>query len=257
MKRSKLDKELVLIRYESQNALKLLQSEASKISKFPSLLLFDQYGTTTKAFLNEIKNYKGVDFLMFTASQSIKRFIKEKGIKENFSEEQKAHISASKSYDTHNALTEILRNQYTQLKLYPFTIQKNTNYYGLIFGTKHLRAVEKFLKVAWEMNPENGDANFTTDEEKGSQQMSLFQDHLTKVEKFQRDLINLIMQGKLKTNEQAGIYTFDQGFLLKYADAAIKNSTQIIYNGKSPKITYDAALGNKKTIVAYTVASSG
>lgn len=44
--------------------------------------------------------------------------------------------------------------------LYPFTLKKGTNIYGIIFGASHPRAVDKFLKIVWDKDQVSGEANF-------------------------------------------------------------------------------------------------
>jgi hypothetical protein len=73
----------------------------------------------------------------------------------------------------------------TKLTLYPFTIKKGKNIYGIIFGAKHPRAVDKFLKTAWEVNEINGAANFDIDEDNAKQQLDIFEGkRLSKIESF-------------------------------------------------------------------------
>ncbi|MFO7903844.1 MAG: hypothetical protein R6U98_14365, partial [Pirellulaceae bacterium] len=49
--------------------------------------------------------------------------------------------------------------------LYPFTLKKGANIYGLVFGSKHPLGVEKFLDLAWSKNEINGEANFDIDKD--------------------------------------------------------------------------------------------
>lgn len=57
----------------------------------------------------------------------------------------------------------------SKTKLYHFSIKKNRNIFGLVFGATHLFAVEKFLKVAWNENKTNGEANFDIDRDLDTQ----------------------------------------------------------------------------------------
>ena len=43
--------------------------------------------------------------------------------------------------------------------LHSFTIQKGSNYYGLIFGSNHTLGMEKFLKVCWSEDQLAGESN--------------------------------------------------------------------------------------------------
>ena len=73
------------------------------------------------------------------------------------------------------------------VKLYPFSIKKGRNIYGIVFGSSHPRCVEKFLRTAWKENPENGEANFDIhNDELGT--IDLFEGRkLSKIELFQSE----------------------------------------------------------------------
>lgn len=43
--------------------------------------------------------------------------------------------------------------------LHSFTIQKGSNYYGLIFGSAHSLGMEKFVKVCWKEDRQAGESN--------------------------------------------------------------------------------------------------
>jgi len=140
-----------------------------------------------------------------------------------------------------------LLSQESTTTIYPFTIKKGSNIYGLIFGAHHIRAVDKFLQIAWKLNPVNGQANFDINEDIGPQQLKLGFDgdeirRKTKLEAFKEDLSQRIVNSKLCTNKAVYLYTLGRGFLPSHAREVVsdlKKQKIIEYGGRSPYITYD------------------
>jgi hypothetical protein len=121
----------------------------------------------------------------------------------------------------------------SQIKLYPFTIKKGRNIYGLIFGSNHPLGVEKFLNIAWNANELNGEANFDIDEDWKSDQMLLFGERkLSKIEKFQLELEEFILSKKAVSNKDVYDFTLENGHIIKNALPVIKElEKRIRYTG--------------------------
>ncbi len=108
-------------------------------------------------------------------------------------------------------------------KLYPFSIKKGVNIYGLIFGAKHPRAVDKFLKIAWDKNKLNGEANFDMDNEEETIQRDLFTDQgQTKVEKHELELEKFILGKEEITNKDLYDFTLEDGHIPKHTVNKVK-----------------------------------
>jgi len=136
--------------------------------------------------------------------------------------------------------------------LYPFTLKKGPNIYGLIFGASHPRAVDKFLSIAWRRNQVNGEANFDIDNDIREGQMDLFEEiKLTKIESFQAILKEQVMNGSLKTNADVQDFAYAEGHIPKHASdhlKEMKSKNLIKYDGVSPLVTYDNVYKEKKFI---------
>jgi len=104
----------------------------------------------------------------------------------------------------------------TDYYLAPFSIRKGPNVYGLVFGSRHPRGIDKFLQVAWKHSL-GGEANFDIDEDfLIKNQYDLFTGYVEKSKKigiFEKELKELILSKKLITNKQIYIFTITQGFL--------------------------------------------
>lgn len=231
-----------------------------QIGKNPSLVYLDQNGvkfTSDKYFLG-ISSKPTTDFLYYISSSYIIRFGQTKEFKSVLNVDvNKLHERPYKY--VHQAILEYLRGKLpkdSNVRLYPFTIKKNANVYGIVFGASHERAVDKFLKTAWAINEINGLANFDIDDDVSKAQGLLFGERpLTKIEAFQKNLRENILSGKIKNNLEAFRYTLEEGHLGSHAMAEIKKMKKeglLDYDAKSPKVNYDSAIKNKE-IVTYKV----
>jgi hypothetical protein len=141
------------------------------------------------------------------------------------------------------------------LKLYPFSIKKNTNIFGIIFGAKHPLAVDKFLNIVWKKDSISGQANFDIEDVKSNGQIDLFLGKkLNRVEEFQNALEEKILNSEIQNNRDALQFAHSEGHIGTHASEKIKlmkASGIIDYPGKSPLVTYDNVYKDKK-IITYT-----
>ena len=95
--------------------------------------------------------------------------------------------------------------------IHHFTIKKNSNYYGLIFGTNHTLGMEKFLKVCWKHDRFAGESNFNInyDFEEGS----LFYEPgaPNKIKNAKDDISKKILEGVIRSNIEGLKYTLKLG----------------------------------------------
>ncbi|MDO8952067.1 MAG: hypothetical protein Q7U86_05540 [Draconibacterium sp.] len=80
-----------------------------------------------------------------------------------------------------------------------FSIKKNSNYYGIIFGSNHHLGMKKFLDAAWKIDPHTGETNHDIDSDpirSGQTSLDLFatgnQDKPKKLAAFQEELKNFL-----------------------------------------------------------------
>ena len=138
------------------------------------------------------------------------------------------------------------------MKLYPFSIKKGSNVYGIIFGASHPLAVDKFLNVAWKKNTINGEANFDIDEDMTKSQLLIFEDKKpTKIEAFAALLREKVLNQELQTNEDVYLFTLDQGHIPAHASDVLKQMKKeglIDYAEKSPLVNYEQVYKNNRII---------
>lgn len=244
------------IHYRQEDFAELFPKTLSTISKHPSLLYLDQNGMKFLAdkYLLDLEKLPTIDFLYYLSSSYFVRF----GNTEQFQTNLRIDIERARQNPyryIHRSILEQLKERVpgnSKLRLYPFSIKKGTNVYGIIFGAKHPRAVDKFLKTAWEKNNINGEANFDIDDEAGKAQLDIFGGKkLTKIEQFQNNLKKLILDSKITTNKEAFDYVLEQGHISEHAADVVKKMKKdglIDYDAKSPLINYEQAYKNNRII---------
>lgn len=248
------------VRYTNSSIQDIFPEIVKCINKYPSLVLLDQNGVkfiSDEYFLPLVKAHT-TDFLFYVASSFIRRFATQEVFKNNLSFD----LSNSKDglpTDIHRWVVKQMQSRIpidSKSRLYPFSIKKGTNIYGIIFGASHPFAVDKFLSIAWKQNSINGEANFDIDSDLQKNQIDLFKGKIpNKIERFKIALQENIVKGIIKDNADAYQYTIEHGHISTHAIEAIKELKKlrkIDYIDRSPKCTYEQVYRNK-AIVRYTV----
>ena len=228
------------------------------IQTYPSLVFLDQNGVkfTTPSTLLALEKTKQTDFLFFISSSFVLRFGKGKEFSNYLTIDVEALKKNPYKY-IHVDVVKAIANQFpskTQLKLHPFSLKKGTNIYGLVFGAKNPKAVEKFLSVVWAKNPVHGEANFDINEDvtKPSYQFDMFAPpKKTKREKFQELLEQTLQQHRSVTNRFVYLFTLEQGHPIKHATEHIKvlkKNGKVNYNSLGLKLNYQDAYKGKNLV---------
>lgn len=142
--------------YHNEKTEDLFPKLLNEMRQFPSLVYLDQNGIKflSDKYLLELEKMDQTDFLYFVSSSYFKRL----GNTEEFKKHVNLDINALKNNPfkfIHKNVLEQLRKRLpdkTQLKLYPFSIKKDANIFGIVFGATHPLAVDKFLNIAWKRN---------------------------------------------------------------------------------------------------------
>ncbi|MDA3905408.1 MAG: hypothetical protein PF484_04960 [Bacteroidales bacterium] len=136
----------------------------------------------------------------------------------------------------------------SELMIFPFSIKKGANIYGIIFGSKHIRGVEKFLNIAWDKNKINGEADYDIDDDETKAQLLLNFDspekskQPTKIEAFQYELEKFLKRKKVVNNRDIYYFTFAHGHIARHTREKLKelkNRNLINYKGAS-KISWES-----------------
>ncbi|MEP6711807.1 MAG: three-Cys-motif partner protein TcmP [Ferruginibacter sp.] len=244
------------IKYFNEDFATLFHKLVPEINCFPSLVYLDQNGIKflSDKYLLELEKTNQTDFLYFVSSSYFKRL--------GNTDEFKKHVDLDIQELKNNPYKFIHRNVIEQLrkkiplnstqKLYPYSLKKGANIFGIVFGAKHPLAVDKFLNIAWNRNPINGDANFDIDDDSTKNQLDLFgTKRLTKIEKFKEGLKSKVLLKEIENNFQALVYAHEQGHIGTHASDCLKEmkrNGEITYEGLSPLITYDNVFKKKRKV---------
>jgi len=217
-----------------------------KTENCPNLYIIDQSGIkfTNQNNFNTLLKLKQTDFLFFISSSFFKRFNRE--------DEFTRHLGINEQDlqdNPYNFIHRVVLEKYrsliptsSDLKIYPFSIKKNANIYGIIFGSKHILGVEKFLHIAWKNNQINGEADYDIDEDKTKTQLIFNFDNpneskkLTKIESFKANLEKHIKEKRFITNSELYYYTYENGHIAEHTNELLrelKKLKKISYIGHS------------------------
>lgn len=240
-------KRAIDIEYFNEDFEVLFPKLIQEIKKYPSLVYLDQNGIKflSDKYLSELEKTNQTDFIYFVSSSYFKRL--------GNTDEFKKHVTLDIELLKNNPYKYIHRNvldqfrkklpSNTRLKLYPFSIKKGSNIFGIIFGAKHPLAVDKFLNIAWKRNPLNGDANFDIDNDIEKGQLDIFEGKkLTKIEEFKNHLRTNVLECKIRNNFDALHFVHKEGHIGNHAAECLKEMKkkgEINFDGSSPLVTYE------------------
>lgn len=176
------------------------------------LVFIDQCGVdqVTPDVFRQLVGSPTCDFLFFISSSTLHRFRDHPAIKQRISR-------PDDHYHVHRAVLAFYRAflpQRSEYYLAPFSIRKGANVYGLIFGSAHPLGMDKFLQVAWQADEMNGEADFDINRDNiqpGEMLLALDEFRPSKVTAFERELEQLLRDGKLKTELDVARVCFDHG----------------------------------------------
>ena len=229
-----------LIKPYNQDFKSLFDECYNSMKTSANFLFLDQNGIKeiTEDLFNKIVQLKQTDFLFFISSSYFKRFAKTPEFRKYFPFDQE-EVDQTDYYHIHRKVLQHYKSLLPELKKYylaPFSIKKGPNIYGLIFGTNHTLGLEKFLSVAWKNDKIRGEANYDIDSERISLQAPSLFDQYNKPNKrqiYENNLTESILSKQIKLKHDVYLYTLNEGFLLKDANAVLERLKS------AKKINYD------------------
>lgn len=240
----------------------LFRWQYEQLKQQPNLLFIDPYGVkeVSGEIFQLLVGLDKTDFLFFVSSSTIRRFVGTPELKNYFPDIDPAKIADAKYGDIHRIILEYYERKIpegNETKLYPFTLKKGANIYGLVFGSKHPLGVEKFLDLVWDQNKINGEANFDIDDDIQKRQRHLFSDmeQPTKRKVFEARLEEFICgQGEV-TNLEVYEFTLNSGHPKSHAKdcvSRLRKEGRIECDGRIG-FSYDSCFKKKpKTIKVKT-----
>ncbi|RYG52080.1 MAG: three-Cys-motif partner protein TcmP, partial [Chitinophagaceae bacterium] len=254
----------VKLEFYSEDCATLFGKLLPDVKAHPSLVFLDQNGVKFLAdkYLLELEKLRETDFLYYASSSYFWRL----GETPEFKAHVPLDIQAIKraGYErVHRSVIEQLRGRLpkqTPLRLYPFSIRKDQNIFGVIFGATHPLAVDKFLTISWKRNSANGEADFDIDGEVGCPQLDMFTPpKIKKVDQFKESVCKKILSGEITCNFELLDYVYAEGHICTHAKEAmmsLKSKGFVDYEARSPLVTYEN-VHEKKRLLKYTVLNKG
>lgn len=237
--------------FESQDFSSLINNrrlnQILSNAKYAKFILLDQYGfkqINDEVFL-KLVNSPTTDFIFFIASSFVKRFKDLPAVTAYF-KKNKISFDETQPKECHKVITDYFRSLIPADKkyyLHSFTIQKGSNYYGLIFGSAHSLGMEKFVKVCWKEDRQAGESNCNlyNDFEPGT----LFYDpqYTNKKTRIIKEIKEKILNSTIKDNITGLEYALECGcepkLFVEVMDSMIKeNRVEILgtYNKQATNI---------------------
>lgn len=193
------------------------------------MFYLDQFGVKhiNPEVLNTLSNLQFTDMMFFIASAYARRFSTCEEISQ-YLPSCASELRDVKYEELHRELCKCLGSSINNESYYlaPFSLKKRNcnNIYGLIFGTSHPLALEKFLDYCWKQDEKTGEANYTFSNEYG--QKNLFGTTLTKKDKFVQDFLSFLATGE-KTNIQVYEFMLRNGFVSSVARPILEKELNI------------------------------
>lgn len=134
-----------------------------------------------------------------------------------------------------------------------FSIKKQANVYGLIFGSAHPKGIDKFLREAWKLG---GDANFDIDHD-GFQpgELSLFPELSipAKIRDFQDELEKYLRTKPTVSNKWLFVFGLKRGMLSSHVRTVItKLKKEGFITNARVNVSYDAWEKTEKILLTYS-----
>jgi len=208
------------------------------------LVILDQFGVkyVDQDVFQFFSKCPTTDIMFFVSSSFVKRFAHDSSFNTRLPI-QPNEIKETGIKHIHRKLCECYKSIVppdTKYYLSHFSILKESNIYGVIFGSPSLLGLEKFLKVAWKMDPETGESNYDIDDDpirkiRGQrfflEEMSTYK----KLDAFEEEVKNLLVSNSV---DNLSLYQFclEHGFLPRHVvDLLGKWQDDNILNVHNPK----------------------
>ena len=204
-----------------------------------NLIFIDQFGISevSREIFGDIAATPSTDVLFFTSSAIVNRMKYHPSVQSNIPSLSAAELAKMNGKNVHRILSRSYRHWLPPKSDYylgDFSLKNRSNVYGLVFGSRHILGILKFLGVAWDLSG-TGDANYDIDDDHiDNNSPFLFEDFNkpNKVTEFESRVIEGVQQRQFRTNFDILRFTVANGMLPKHAKEAFQKAIQA---GELPK----------------------
>jgi len=229
-----------------------------------NLIFIDQFGISevSQEIFGDIATTPSTDVLFFTSSAIVNRMKDHPSVQSNIPSLSAAELAKMNGKNVHRILSRSYRHWLPpgyDYYLGDFSLKNRSNVYGLVFGSRHILGILKFLTVAWNLSG-TGDANYDIDDDHIDHETPYLFDAFnkpTKIKEFESNLRKGIKEKQFRTNFDILRFTVENGMLPKHAKEAFQEAiqanelpkqtlgsfvtcwkcgsrTKIVYNGEKP-----------------------
>lgn len=197
--------------------------------RLPRYLFLDQFGIkdVNKDTLRSLANITEADILFFIPSSFILRFAETKSFQKHIGIPAEDLVDVEPEKIHRYVVDQWYRQAIpkgTNYYIAPFSIKKGSNMYGLVFGSHHLRGLEKFLEACWKVDPESGQANSNVDGDFRAAEGELpFNPPPPKKELRFTETLCEYLRSKERTNHFVTQICLEHGFLPKHGSAILRS----------------------------------
>lgn len=189
-----------------------------------NLVIMDQFGIkeVTPDVVQNLASCSMTDILFFIPSDHINRF------KDLPAFADKIHLSGRDSdYHTiHRDICGYYKEKLASIRYYlaPFSIKDGRKVHAILFGSRQLYGLKKFLDVCWDLDSNTGEANYSVDGDPawdGAQSLFPEMNIPNKITLFENDLRHFI-QAKHPNNLHMYEYVLTNGLSIKKANECLR-----------------------------------
>jgi len=199
--------------------------------KIPRLVFIDQYGIkhVTENIFSQLVSLKRTDFIFFLSSSFLRRF-KEQPEFLKYLDTLKIEFDTESPYTCHREVFNYFKSLIGNRRYFmgQFSIRKNANIYGVIFGSNHPLGLKKFLDVAWKLDTHTGETNFNIDNDsvRTGQILLDFENDgkVNKIKKLVAYEIELVEFLKTeRSSSEIYIFSIEKGISIKKTNEILRN----------------------------------
>jgi three-Cys-motif partner protein len=210
-----------------------LEKPKMRTNATANLIFIDQFGISevSKELFADIASTPSTDVLFFTSSAIVNRMKDHPSIQSHIPSLSDSELAKMNGKNVHRILSRSYRHWLPprcDYYLGDFSLKNRSNVYGLVFGSRHILGILKFLTVAWNLSG-TGDANYDIDDDHIDHETPYLFDAFnkpTKIKEFESNLRKGIKEKQFRTNFDILRFTVENGMLPKHAKEAFQEAIQ-------------------------------
>ena len=193
-------------------------------------IILDQYGFkhVDEEVFKSLILYPKTDFIFFIASSFVRRFAKSEVVKKYF-HSHKINFDEKRPKECHRIIVDYYKTLIPSDKdyfIHGFTIKKESNYWGLVFGTSHMYGMEKFLNTCWNIDKDSGESNCNINDDFPEDSLLRWNIESNKINQIKEDIEKGILNREIKNSVEGLSLTLHLGGLPRFFQETVKKLSE-------------------------------